>query len=103
MFYNPDGEPIDVHVWGALREDFEGSCRVAEDTIGDAYVSTAWIGIDLGHHQYSPPLIFETMVFGGRMDMEVRRAATREQALAVHQETVGLVRLDQEIHQAKAE
>jgi hypothetical protein len=37
--------------------------RVAEDTIGDVWVSTVWIGIDMSFTG-ERPLIFETMTFG---------------------------------------
>ena len=47
------------------------------------HVSTVWLGLD---HSYDggPPLIFETMVFGGGLDLEMERYSTEAEALAGH-------------------
>lgn len=57
------------------------------------WVSTVWIGIDMGFSPKQPPLIFETMVFynvfehsGHDWDME--RYTTEAQAIAGHKEMV---------------
>ncbi len=49
---------------------------MAEDHVGEAWISTLWLGIN---HNYGdgPPLIFETMVFGGEHDEEMMRYASR--------------------------
>lgn len=46
-------------------------------------ISTVFLGID---HQFGdgPPLLFETMVFGGELDEEQDRYATREEAVTGH-------------------
>lgn len=50
-------------------------------------VSTVFLGLD---HQYGdgPPLLFETMVFGGPLDHEMNRYSTWNEAEKGHQEMV---------------
>ena len=50
---------------------------------GNILVSTVWIGLD---HNYGdgPPLIFETMIFGGDRDQECHRYSTRQEAVEGH-------------------
>jgi len=53
-------------------------------------VSTVFLGLD---HQYGdgPPLIFETMVFGGELDGQMERYSTWEEAETGHKQWVGKV------------
>lgn len=54
-------------------------------------VSTVWLGMN---HNYSPagePVIFETMVFGGRNNGLCRRYSTELEALIGHNEVVDIV------------
>ena len=86
-YYDKQGKPLDgALAWARLFED--GSYRhVAEDFVvrgnHPVRVSTVYLGLD---HQYGdgPPLIFETMVFGGVFDGEQERYSTLEQAQAGH-------------------
>lgn len=59
--------------------------RVALDVVGEARISTCFLGLN---HQFGggPPILFETMVFGGTLDGEQERCSTWEQALAQHAE-----------------
>lgn len=72
----------DLFKWA---EWFESANRtVARNTIGDAVISTVFLGLD---HCYSggAPILWETMVFGGKLDQEQDRCSgTREQAEAMH-------------------
>ena len=65
--------------------------RVASDSIGDIDVSTVFLGID---HNWGggPPLLFETMVFGGKFDQEQERYATWKQAEEGHKKMVEKVK-----------
>jgi hypothetical protein len=68
--------------------------RVAHDTLdNENSVSTVFLGLN---HQYGdgPPLIFETMVFGGKYDQEQERYATEAQALEGHARWVALASED---------
>ena len=72
----------DMMVWCVAYRDFAAR-RVAHDTIGESMVSTMFLGVD---HSFGegPPLLFETMVFGGPLDEEQERCSTWEQAEAMH-------------------
>jgi hypothetical protein len=64
---------------------FETADRhVALDRQGDVEVSTVFLGLD---HQFGigPPLLFETMVFGGPLNEEQQRYSTWEEAVDGHQ------------------
>jgi hypothetical protein len=88
--YDIDGEPIDLAVWSALHADPD-YCRIALTAIGaDVEVSTAWIGIDHSFGLGGPPLVFETMVFGGPLHEEQWRWPNRVAALAGHDQVVAL-------------
>lgn len=65
--------------------------RVALDEVGEARISTVFLGID---HQWGsgPPLLFETMVFGGPMDEQQWRYSTWDEAEAGHHRVVEAVR-----------
>lgn len=57
--------------------------RVGHTKVEDALVSTVFLGIN---HSYDdgPPVLFETMVFGGVLDEMQERCSTWEQAEAMH-------------------
>lgn len=74
------GLPITLAEWEALRQtDYRVLCQ---ESIGDAWVSTVWLGID--HATGDPPLIFETMIFGGEHNETVWRTSTESVAWHVH-------------------
>lgn len=89
-FYNRDGEAIDMFQWSALLSNREYK-RVAETTLPDGrWVSTVWLGLDHGYGAGSP-LIFETMVFRSKDDLEdlaMDRYSTEDEAKTGHQEMV---------------
>lgn len=71
---------------------FEKSDRhVAVDKIGEARVSTVFLGLD---HSFGSgaPLLFETMIFGGPHDQEQWRYPTWDEAVAGHRRAVALAR-----------
>jgi hypothetical protein len=79
-----NGEPAaceDVIAWAAWWS--AANRQVAEDRIKGVRISTVFLGIDhnLGD---GPPLLWETLVFGGALGGELKRYATREEALAGH-------------------
>jgi hypothetical protein len=89
-----NGEPVPCGLleWAAC---FESSAlrQVARETVADSDVSTVFLGLD---HQWGdgPPLIWETMVFGGKLDQEQDRCGgTRAEALAMHARMVERVKL----------
>lgn len=96
-YYDTQGRPIDdVEQWselfGARHEGDDRWWRVGNTQINDeVHVSTVWLGLD---HSFGdgPPLIFETMVFGGEYDDWTERYSTWEQAEAGHERIVAALR-----------
>jgi len=86
-------EPVpasDTLEWGRWFENKDNR-RVAFDKVEDeAEVSTVFVGLDHGFG--GTPLLFETMVFGGKLDGEQDRYSTWEEAEAGHKAIVGRVR-----------
>lgn len=80
-------KPVDdFEVWCRWAED-RRNVRVALDCIertdaDPVRVSTVFVGIDLSF--YGPPLLFESMVFGGPLDLEQHRYCTWEEAERGH-------------------
>lgn len=90
-FYDDSGNPISFDAWIAL---FEGTPdpHVAEDILDDGTrVSTVWLGLDQSFWG-GPPLIFETMIFGGKHDQYQERYSTKDQALEGHKHALALAR-----------
>jgi hypothetical protein len=81
--------PCDLMTWARWFE--KNDRRVAEDQIGDVWVSTVFLGLD---HSFadSKPVLFETMIFGGEHDLYLTRCETWEEAEAMHAKAVALVR-----------
>jgi hypothetical protein len=66
--------------------------RVAQDKIKDIRISTVFLGLDHNYYDTGPPILFETMIFGGKHDDYQTRCSTWEQAEKMHKEAVHLVR-----------
>jgi hypothetical protein len=62
-----------------------GKRRVGSTQRGDIRVSTVFLGLD---HSFGggPPLVFETMIFGGEHDEFMDRCFTWDEAVAMHRE-----------------
>lgn len=67
-----------------------GERRVAQDEINGVRVSTVFLGLN---HAWDdgPPLLFETMIFGGEHDQHQERCSTWDEAELMHARAVGLV------------
>lgn len=82
--------------WGEYFSDRE-SRRIAQDDIGEEIsVSTVFLGMDHGFGGGGPPIVFETMVFGGVLDEYQWRYATEEEARANHNEIVEAIQMGEE-------
>jgi hypothetical protein len=93
------GTPVAVTIdeWvSKLRKRFtkgQAAERVGHTQVGRSLISTVFLGIDHNYHQSGPPILWETMVFGGPLDTNCYRCAgTREQAEAMHARVVKLVK-----------
>lgn len=75
-------EMIEAHRW--MEENFTERCKVKREQWCDCEVSTIFLGID---HNWGnkPPLLFETLVFGGYMDGESDRSESWQEAERSHE------------------
>lgn len=78
----------DVFEWGRWFEKAER--HVADTESGGIRVSTVFMGLN---HSWGPgpPLLFETMIFGGDHDDHQERCSTWEEAEAMHAKACELV------------
>jgi hypothetical protein len=95
LWYILDHErrPVPVNdclTWARWLEQVQDR-HVADDKFDDVRVSTVFIGLD---HRYGdgPPLIFETLIFGGALDGEMWRYSTWDDAEVGHKMAVKRVR-----------
>lgn len=86
---NPDHsiEPVDMMTWA---EAFELPTRIiARSKIKGVQVSTVFLGLDHGFPPWEDtpyrPVLFETMIFGGKIEYQVR-CCTWNEAVAQHAE-----------------
>lgn len=99
MWFNRDGEPITATEAEPLLANKEyariGLTRVTSVTAPavDFIVSTVWLGVNYNFGDDGPPIIFETMVFGGNEDQQEScyRWTTRQAAADGHAEIVATV------------
>jgi hypothetical protein len=78
--------PVDDLIeWAAWFERAREDCVVRQEERRGVRVSTVFLGLD---HQFGSgrPLLFETLVFGGRRDGKMNRYATWEDAEQGHRE-----------------
>lgn len=92
LYYDMQGNPIDMMTWAAGFEKIE-TRRVAVFDGVFVHISTVYLGLDHGlGMQEHPPIIFETMVFSkipfvyGDVDMD--RYSTLAQAKGGHSDAV---------------
>jgi len=90
-----NGKPTiehDMMKWAKWVQESE-SRRVGLEKIGDVKVSTVFLGIDHNFSKDGPPVLWETMVFGGDKDQEMERCSGgREQAEAMHLKMVETIK-----------
>ena len=86
---NKKPQPATLEEWAEWFESAER--HVAQDEVDGVSISTVFLGLD---HQFGggPPLLFETMIFGGKHNDYQERCSTWEQAVAQHAEALRLVK-----------
>lgn len=87
---NPVPEP-DVLKWGRFFEKMQRHVALTE--IQGARISTVFLGVD---HSFGggPPVLWETMVFGGKFDSEQERYSSLADAKRGHDAMVGKITRD---------
>ena len=84
-------EAVSLEEWAEGLRDLS-SRVVAVDDFPYAKVSTVFLGLDHRFGAQGPPILFETMVFGGgNFDQYQERYCTREEALAGHRRILEMV------------
>jgi hypothetical protein len=75
--------------WGQLFD--REKRKVAFTKVHEVEVSTVFLGLD---HNYEdgPPILFETMIFGGEHGEYQERCATWDEAITMHKKALALVR-----------
>jgi hypothetical protein len=66
--------------WMAEKENW----ILKQDFFGIVLVSTVFLGLDMSFGFSNSPLLFETMIFGGKHDHYQKRCATYVEALEMH-------------------
>lgn len=94
MYYVLDGKtsvPV-AHVleWARMFEQSSSRIVAKDDLPGGIHVSTVFLGIDHRYGCGGPPILFETMIFGGKHDQYQERYCTWEDAESGHVLAVAL-------------
>lgn len=93
--------PCDMREWAEWCADVGPARRVAVTelrVLGESIdsdpirVSTVFLGIDHGFGMSQVPIVFETMVFGGRSDLYQDRCCFWGEALDMHRKAIELVK-----------
>lgn len=96
-YYDRNGDPMPDDWWDKAKYPkqfgkWQTDQRVGNTVFGEYRVSTVWLEFNHEYRPAHPPLIFETMVFGGKWDTEMDRYSTEEQAMRGHLATVDRLR-----------
>ena len=91
-----NGQPVeeaDLFKWAEWLESADERHVADEQLTNGVWVSTVFLGLD---HSFGagPPLLYETMIFGGPHDQYQERYATRAEALAGHIKAVELAKAE---------
>ena len=88
-----NGEPVecDLMTYAQLK----GDSQIALDQFGEVAVSTVFLGLNHARRE-GPPVLFETMIFGGPRDRYQRRYSTRKEAIEGHALAVLLAKGERE-------
>lgn len=81
----------DLLTWAQWFEQSSDERIVAQDRLGDVFISTVFLGLD---HSFGrgEPLLFETMIFSGPHDQYQERYSTKAEALEGHAKALASVK-----------
>jgi hypothetical protein len=97
-YFGPDGAELTLTEWSemfeARAEDMgpESWWRRETRISDEVRVSTVWLGLNHRLFGDGPPLIWETMIFGGEHDEGQWRYSTRQAALDDHERIIAAIR-----------
>lgn len=92
-----NGDPVrcgDIGKWANWYKTAER--HIGDDVVKNIRVSTVFLGVDHGWGR-DRPILWETMIFGGKHDDYQERYASKQEALAGHQRALSLVNGDGEL------
>ncbi len=92
-----DGKPVEAtfEEMANWREQHDEERKLRQETVGDAWVSTVFLTHNHAYRDTDPPVLWETLVFDGKLDNLARRYSTRAAALRGHAAMVQRVRKSQ--------
>ncbi len=82
----------DLFKWGRWMQLAEDDRIIEQTQVGDAKVSTVFLGLDYNFSEKGPPILFETMIFGGEHADYQDRCATLDEARKMHTRALWKVR-----------
>lgn len=82
-----NGQPVLEPDWEKWAKSKSCGSSIKVTTLAGVRISTIFLGLD-HNHCGGEPILWETMVFGGKLNQWQGRNHTREQALATHYKTV---------------
>jgi hypothetical protein len=77
---------VDMMTWARWCQDHDRS--IARDEIGNAVVSTVFLGLNHNMRMSGEPILFETMIFGGPLDQAQWRHRSYDEAERYHRQAV---------------
>jgi hypothetical protein len=80
----------DLLVWGKWLNTADR--QVAITNIGKTIISTVFLGLDHCFIGNGKPILYETMVFGGKLNYKMERYCTKEEAIKGHNAIVKQVK-----------
>jgi hypothetical protein len=96
MYYklNENKEPVKIEMmeWAMGMSNIENRI-VKHDKVDGILVSTVFLGMDHRFGFEGPPVLFETMIFGGEHDQYQERYCTYQEAEAGHKRALEMVLL----------
>lgn len=88
---------VTIVQWAKWFEDAANQklTTVKREMVGDVMVSTVFLSVNRNYSPKGPPILYETMVFGGPLDRQAFHCSTWEQAEAQHLAIMKLVKRKQ--------
>lgn len=81
--------PVELMEWAVWYETADR--KVAKTQIGNVKISTVFLGMNHAWSENEPPLLFETMIFGGEFNDYQERYSTYDEAEKGHAKAVLMV------------
>lgn len=97
-YFDRQGKPIELMDWVKKVEDLDYRI-VKQEQVGEYFVNTIWLGVNMNIFRKEPKQIFETMIFKNEpdenddLDRFQKRYETEKQALEGHKTAVCMVEM----------